>query len=73
MQTKRLIEMIMNCIQAFIVLLCLCGIVLFILNYKLYSFLVFTVVGGIMMTSLINSLNVVYSQIVNQKQFYSFF
>jgi hypothetical protein len=73
MQTKKLIEMLMNGIQLLIVCLFITAIILFGLNYKLYAIYIFTIIGGIMLTSLINSLNVIYSQIVNQKQFYSFF
>jgi hypothetical protein len=73
MKTKKLIELTMNCIQFSILFLVLCGIILFICGYKSYSFILFIIIGGIMCTGLINSLNVIYSQITNQKQFYTFF
>jgi hypothetical protein len=73
MKTKKLIELIMNGIQFFILFLIICGILLFSLGYKLYALGVMMVIGGIMITGLINSLNVIYAQIVNQKQFYTFF
>ncbi len=73
MKTKKFIEFIMNTIQFFILFLILSTVVLFFTGYKKYSLAVLIVIFGIMVTSLDNSLNVIYSQIANQKQFYSIF
>lgn len=72
MQAKKMIENIMNFIQFFILFLLCLMIILFCFRFKLYAFYVSILVLGIMITSFDNSLNVIYSQITNQKQFYTF-
>lgn len=68
MKVKHLIERIMNMIQGCLIMLMIVIIVLFILKNKYAIFLCF-IFAGIMITSMDNSLNVIYAQLTHQKQF----
>jgi hypothetical protein len=71
MKTKKIIEMLMLFISC-IVMLCLClSVILFFLNKKYWYSIV--VLCFIILLSLDNSLDVICTQITNQKQFINFF